>query len=230
MSRVNVKNLLCVGFMMASALPVCAQNGDEKSVEMLKESLAYTLHYESERIGNARDQQYYIDLVAPVVTKILELPVSIALLDKQKEKRVHLAVVGQTLYDLVQVYIGTTRTQYEKVLLFKERVVEVLIKKYSDEIIDVAQNAHEIVAILDGLVQEFYREKRSFEERVQMAVLLSEAQRSSYGEKFLSETFSDEDVNKSARHIFHGIINDGKNRWIQIPGPGNKWIQIPDEV
>lgn len=229
MSLMNVKNLLCIGVMVASALPVDAQNEDVKSVEMLKESLAYTLHYESERIGNARDQQHYIDLVAPAVTKILELPVSVALLDKQKEKKVHLAVIGQTLYDLVQVYIGTTRIQYEKVLLFKKRVLEVLIKKYSDEIIDATQNAREIIAILDGLVQAFYLEKRSFEERVQMAVLLSEAQRSGYGDLLLNEAFSDEDVHEKARHIFNGILNQGKNRWIQIPGPGNKWIQIPDE-
>lgn len=225
----NVKNLLCTGVMLVSALSVYAQNEDEKSVKMLKESLAYTLHYESERIGNARDQQHYIDLVAPVVTKILELPVSTALLDKQKEKKMHLGVVGQTFYDLVQVYIGTTRIQYEKALLFKERVLEVLIKKYSDEVINAAQNAHEIVTILDDLVQKFYREKRSFEERVQMAVLLSEAQRSNYGDKLFNEIFSDEDVNESAHHILHGILDHGKNRWIQIPGPGNKWIRIPDE-
>lgn len=155
----KIKNLFGIGVMVVSALPVHAQNEDAKSAGILKESLAYTLHYESERIGNARDQQHHIDLVTPAVKKILELPVSIALLDKQKEKKEHLAVVGQTLYDLVQVYIGTTRIQYEKVLLFKKRVLEVLIKKYSDEIIDAAQNAHEIIAILDDLVQRFYREK-----------------------------------------------------------------------
>lgn len=62
-----------------------------------------------------------------------------------------------------------------------------------------------------------------------MAVLLSEAQRSCYGDRFLNETFSDEDVHENARHIFHGILNHGKDLWIQIPGPGNKWIRIPDE-
>lgn len=208
----NTKNLLRISLILISSVSMQAQNEEVKLVETLKESLAYTLHYESERsFGNARGQKHYIDLVSPAITKILELPISTVLLARSiehraygfKEYKTHLAVVAKMHYDLVQTYMGATRAQYEKVILFQERVLEVIIKKYSDETIDAAHNAHEIIAILDNLVQQFYREKESLEERIRLAVALSETQRNGYGE-FLNKPFSDEDVHECARHIFYG--------------------------
>lgn len=137
-------------------------------------------------------------------------------------------MVGQMCYGLVQVYPALTREQYEKRMPMYERLLEIIIKKYCDETIDAAQNAREIIAILDDLVKRFYLEKTSVAERTAMAVWLSESQRNNYPDEFSDVMPSDESLNDNANRMVHNALNGGKNRWTRIPG-SDEFVRLPDE-
>lgn len=230
--------LLLTGFVAESTVITAIevannQQPDEKSVDEFldkaKEGLANLLYNESERsFGNIRDQQHYIDLVTPAITQILALPVSKSLSGKRKEKILHIMMVGQMCYILVQAYPALTQEQYKKIIPTQERLLEIIINKYCDETIDAAQNAREIIAILDDLVKKFYREKTSCAERTAMAVWFSESQRNNYPDAFSDVMSSDECLNDNANRMLHNALNGGKNRWARIPG-SNKFVRISDE-